>query len=119
MTESQFRRTTSGREFVQIEEPLVAQIGEHEHAAAVRGPRDDVVDPIAQVDSRRASVPSAFIAQSAHRSSPPSSAPYAIFVPSGARLDAPTRSASYERRCGTPRATGTLQSCIVPVRSLT
>jgi len=118
MTEPQFRRSTVSRE-------VVKKYRWSRRLANTNTPLPSGVQSMTwwirsgRRESWRAPVPSAFISQRAHRSSPPSSAPYAIFVPSGDTLYAPTRSASYESRRGTPPATATLQSCIVPVRSLT
>ena len=49
MAEDQGRRTSVQREGMEVEEPLVAQVGERQDAAAVRGPVDDVMDPVATV----------------------------------------------------------------------
>ena len=49
MTEDEGRRTSIERECMKVEETLVAQVGERQDTAAVRGPVDDVVDPVATV----------------------------------------------------------------------
>src|SRR5439155_13966800 len=53
MTEPLFRRSTVRGELMKIEEPLIPQIRECEHAAAVCGPVDDVMDPIGPRDAPR------------------------------------------------------------------